>query len=296
MPLENLKKLAVDLMQKYKEETENNKKKNFANDLVENIRRELKMHTAATSIEDIDLYRIAKERKKTEKFVEIVRKIQLDREILRKEIQGFKIVAKQRKFYGSQELKKQSRRIIKFSDAYQFYDDPYKYLISLRDIGALEEAEYYKYFTKIEYHILNKHDTEVSGGERSEFQLLQAIYDAQQYDMLLIDEPESSFDNIFLMKKVNELIKSISKSIPVVIVTHNNTVGASIKPDYVIYTHKTITDGNVHYEIYSGFPSDKLLTTPDGKTIRNFEVMLNCLEAGPNAYNERGSTYENLKN
>lgn len=295
IPIEDLKKLAIDLIKKFKEETKNKKNKSFVNDLVENIRKELQFHTAATSIEDIDLYRIAMERKKTEKFVEIVKKTQLEREILRKEIQGFKIVAKQRKFMGAQELLKQSRQKLKFSDAFKSYDDPYKYLIALRDIDSLEEADYYNYFTKIGYLILNKYDTEVSGGERSEFQLLHEIYNAQQYDMLLIDEPESSFDNIFLMNKVNELIKSISKSIPVVIVTHNNTVGASIKPDYVIYTHKTITDGVVQYEVYSGFPSDKKLTAPDGKTIKNFDVMLNCLEAGLNAYEERGSTYENLK-
>lgn len=36
----------------------------------------------------------------------------------------------------------------------------------------------------------------ISGGESAEFNLLQTIEDARNYDMLLIDEPESSFDNI----------------------------------------------------------------------------------------------------
>ncbi len=295
IPIEDLKKLAVELMQTFTKETENNLKKSFVNDLIENNRKALQTHTAATAIVDIDLYRIAIEQKKNEKFMEIAKAIQIEREILRKEIQGFKIVAKQRKFSGAQDLKNQSKQKLKFSDAFQSYNDPYEFLKALRDIDTLEEADYYKYFAKIEYLILNKHDTPVSGGERSEFHLLHEINDAQQFDMLLIDEPESSFDNIFLMEKVNELIKDISKLIPVVIVTHNNTVGASIKPDYIIYTDKTINDGNVQYEVYSGFPSDKQLSTPDGKTIRNFEVMLNCLEAGPEAYDERGSSYEILK-
>jgi len=49
----------------------------------------------------------------------------------------------------------------------------------------------------------------VSGGERSEFRLLQEIKDAQNYDFLLIDEPESSFDNMFLKSDVNQIIREI---------------------------------------------------------------------------------------
>ncbi len=43
--------------------------------------------------------------------------------------------------------------------------------------------------------------------------------------MLLIDEPESSFDNIFLKEDVNSLLKEFSQEMPVVIVTHNSTIG-----------------------------------------------------------------------
>jgi len=295
IPIKTLKYLIVELMQIYNKENYKNFIKGDVNDLVENIRKELQIYTATTPIEDIDLFRVATERKCTEKFEMIARAMQIERELMRREIQGFKIVAKQRKFSGAQELRNQSKRKLKFSAAFESYSNPYEYLKSLRDIDGIEAADYYKYFTKIEYHILNKYDTDASGGERSEFHLLHEIHDSQQYDMLLIDEPESSFDNIFLMEKVNEIIKDISKSIPVVLVTHNNTVGASIKPDYIIYTHKEIIDGEVHYEVYSGFPTDRQLSTPGGKTTSNFDVMLNCLEAGPDAYNERGSTYETLK-
>lgn len=84
-----------------------------------------------------------------------------------------------------------------FSGAYENYNNPYKFLISLQNVG-IEEAEFYKYFVDIEYQTLNKHGFKVSGGERSEFNLLHEINDALKYDLLLIDEPESSFDNIFL--------------------------------------------------------------------------------------------------
>ena len=136
---------------------------------------------------------------------------------------------------------------------------------------------------------------DVSGGERSEFRLLQEIADAKQYDMLLIDEPESSFDNLFLNNEVNELIREISETVPVVLVTHNNTVGASIKPDFVIYTKKVVQRDRVRYEHYSGFPSDRFLTALDGSKTKNFEIIMNCLEAGEVAYSEIGHRYEILK-
>ena len=42
---------------------------------------------------------------------------------------------------------------------------------------------------------IDEFDAEISGGERSEFNLLEKIQNAHHYDLLLVDEPESSFDN-----------------------------------------------------------------------------------------------------
>ena len=230
------------------------------------------------------------------KFNKVSALVKQENEILRKDMQGFKIVANSKKYSGAGELKSTSGKKISFSDAYKSYGDPYKFLLELKAIEGLEETEYYKYYVRIEYKILNKYGYEVSGGERSEFNLLQEINDALQYDMLLIDEPESSFDNLFLKNDVNELIKNISKTIPVVVVTHNNTVGASIKPDYVIYTKKKVVENKVKYQVYFGYPSDKQLKSLDGETVSNHDIILNCLEAGESAYRERGESYEMLEN
>jgi ABC-type phosphate transport system ATPase subunit len=149
---------------------------------------------------------------------------------------------------------------------------------------------------KISYRILNRDGFEVSGGERSEFRLLQHISDAQNYDMLLIDEPESSFDNLFLKSDVNQILKDISLSMPVVVVTHNNTVGASIGADYILYAKKEMENGKPHYRLYSGRPSDKTLTATGGRTIETHTVVMNSLEAGIDAYEGRKTRYENIKN
>ena len=131
---------------------------------------------------------------------------------------------------------------------------------------------------------------------KAEFNLLEKIQNAHHFDLLLIDEPESSFDNLFLKNEVNEQIKTIAKSVPVIIVTHNNTVGASIKPDYVLYTKKVIVDKRPIFKIFSGYPSDNKLKTVSGEETDNYDIMLNCLEAGDIAYTQRGQSYEILKN
>ena len=103
------------------------------------------------------------------------------------------------------------------------------------------------------------------------------------------------FDNVFLRKSVNEIIKEISKNMPVVLVTHNNTVGASIKPDYLLYTRKENEEGEVTYRIYSGFPSSKRLQTRDGKSMSTWTATMDCLEAGANTYEERREGYEDIR-
>ena len=121
------------------------------------------------------------------------------------------------------------------------------------------------------------------------------ISDASQFDLLLIDEPESSFDNIFLYKKVNRLIKEMSGFMPVILVTHNSTVGASIKPDYLVYTSKRVNDGKVEYDLYTGYPTDKVLVGLDGMETDNHKVLLDCLEAGREPYAVRRKEYEVLE-
>jgi hypothetical protein len=291
-----LKALAVDLMLRFVQIQELNLKKSWVNDMVKKIKQELKFKTNTSPPEEVDFYRIILERKQVEKFDEIVVSLKAKKEIDRKEIRGFKVVVNARPYSGASQLKEKSGRKVSFASSFLEYDNPYKFLRCLMDL-EIPETEYYQYFIDFEYKTLNRHGFPVSGGERSEFNLLHEISDALKFDLLLLDEPESSFDNLFLKKEVNELIKDIARAIPVIVVTHNSTVGASIKPDYIIYTSRELANEVVDYSVYTGYPADKLLVRNDGKTISNFEVMLNCLEAGADTYNERRlKNYEVLKN
>lgn len=180
-------------------------------------------------------------------------------------------------------------------EAFKSYDSPYDFIQKLKDT-TVESTSFYKYFVKVEYKILNSLGTVVSGGERTEFNFLSKVKDAMMYDILIIDESESSFDNIFLKEEVNTLIKEMSKNMPVIVSTHNSTIGGSINPDYIIYTEKNIVNGEVVYNVYEGRPESKLLMTPAGDSIENYKITMNSLEAGEIAYNNRKQGYDLLKN
>ena len=99
------------------------------------------------------------------------------------------------------------------------------------------------------------------------------------------------------MKDLNEMIKEIANIIPVVLVTHNNTLGLSIHPDFLLYTEKNIENGVPVYRVYSGTTANHILRSNiDNKEKNTRDILLNCLEAGEPSYKDRSQTYEILKN
>lgn len=272
-------------------------KKKWINDVIGNIKQKLQSKTAATRVTEINFYSVQMNRMKVKKFEEIAHKLKEKRQIYHRDLGGFSIEVETVPFSSAGSLKSHHKSRSGFSEAFKYYEEPYKFLQKLKEIETLEDKAYYECFADVRYRILNQYGFEVSGGERAEFNLLQEINDAYQYDMLLVDEPESSFDNIFLKNKVNDMLKDISQKMPVIIVTHNSTIGASIRPDFLIHTKRVISEDKQHisYEIYYGHPTNRKLKSNEGKEIRNLQATMDCLEAGESAYEERGKEYEMLR-
>lgn len=297
IPNEQLVTLYLDLMRVYAEQEELRLKRDWVNNLTHDLKSKLQLRSAAPRIADVDLYRVALNKQKVSRFSNIAKLAQRQKTPLRKEKRGFTVVAEVGPFKGAREIGSVLRRQVSFSQAFENYDDPYKFLQELKAIGGhVQPGDFSKYFVKIKYRILNKDGFDASGGERSEFFLLDEIEGAADHDMLLIDEPESSFDNTFLKDDVNSIIKEMSQKMPVVVVTHNNTVGMTIKPEYLLCTRKEIEDSEIVWRTYSGYPTSKSLYSPDGAEVTTLDVLLGNLEAGSTAYEERRQSYENLRN
>jgi hypothetical protein len=290
-----LKRLACELIELLRAQVAEGTRKKTVNELVKNIKQGLSFHTSASQVQDVDLYAVSLDRRKVARFSDIVESIRKGKVVSEDTLQGFKIEARCEPFSGAGEIKSVSGTRAAFGDAFKKYKDPYAYLCELKKNEDVAPADYYKLFAKVSCRILNKDGYPVSGGERSEFRLLQEIADARNYDLLLIDEPESSFDNLFLKSDVNQILKSISETMPVVVVTHNSTVGASIGADYLLFTTKSIENGEARYQIFSGHPTDKTMKSVDGKTIASYETLLDSLEAGVLTYEKRKEAYEAIK-
>jgi ABC-type branched-subunit amino acid transport system ATPase component len=294
--LASLRSLAVDLIQRFWAKADKDRNRKYVNSIIKDVKDRLRMRTAATRVESVDMYEIALNKRRVSRFNEIVLALQTEGVIFDEPVQGFRIVASKGPFTQASEMSAAIKRQAAFREALAVYNNPYAFLQVLKNHEKLEGSDIHRLFVKITYRIINKDGSDVSGGERSEFRLLQEIKDAQNYDMLLLDEPESSFDNKFLNSDVNAIIKNISGGMPVIVVTHNNNVGASISPDYVLYAQKSIEDGQKRYRLFSGYPTDKQLVCVDGTAVSSHDILLNSLEAGTYAYDGRRRIYEAVEN
>ncbi|MBP5541423.1 MAG: phosphotransferase [Bacteroidales bacterium] len=295
LPETSLKALLKELIEQCRKEHIHGQYFKEVNNMIKSVKESLQLKSAAPRIPDIDLYQYFINKKKREVFAQVALAVKKEKTISTEKAGHFTISVSVRPFANATDLKTIGLRQVSLTNAFAKYGDPIQYLDELKAAG-IESDRIYKLFAAIDYRILNSSGLPVSGGERSEFNFLQKIKDAILCDILIIDEPESSFDNIFLKNEVNKFIKEMAESMPVIISTHNNTIGGSIKPDYILYTEKKIEADGPHFNIYSGYPTAKDLKDVEGNSIENYEITLNSLEAGEQAYSERKDIYETLKN
>lgn len=265
------------------------------NNIINLVKGALQLKSAAPRIPDIDLYQFFINERKRKIFELVALNVKRNRIIGQDKAGNFTISVSVRPFENASDLKTVGLKQVSLADAFTNYETPLLYLDKLKEVGV-DSDRIYKLFAAVDYKILNSSNLPVSGGERAEFNFLQKIKDAMLCDILIIDEPESSFDNVFLKNEINKFIKDMANNMPVIISTHNNTIGGSIKPDYILYTDKKIVDCEPCFNIYSGSPTANVLRDVNGDSIENYEITLNSLEAGEQAYLERKEIYETLKN
>lgn len=292
---DSLKALLKELIEQYWNNNSINLYYRDVNNMIKMVKDALQLKSAAPRIPNIDLYQYFINKKKREVFSQVAIAIKKNRTISTEKAGHFTISVSARPFVNATDLKSVGLKQVSLANAFSKYSHPIQYLDELKSVG-IESDRIHKLFAAIDYNILNSSGLPVSGGERSEFNFLQKIKYAILCDILIIDEPESSFDNLFLKNEVNKFIKEMAENMPVIISTHNNTIGGSIKPDYILYTEKKIEANEVQFNIYSGYPTAKSLEDVNGNSIENYKITLNSLEAGEQAYSERKDIYETLKN
>lgn len=293
--LDNIAKLYAQIHGLLRESIENKKQKEIVNNICESIQDALRGKTSRKPLPSQapvrELFKYAyKEHLLSETMDMLSDKKKLQSEPVAK----FQKRRTRRRIVGATEGKKGLPTNIKqdpgIGSLYKDEGDIKRTLWALRNLENSSIPYACDLLFCIETEIIETESgSKLSGGQRAEYILLNELNKAKGKDIVLIDEPESSFDNPFLNTAVSQMINDLADATPVFLVTHNNTLGVSISPDWVILT--TFDKGIGRYDIYSGcFTSDQLRNL-DAHEVSMSEVLLFTMEAGENAYIERAKRY-----
>lgn len=290
----NLKRLILELIDKRKEEKKKNILQDHSNVLIRKIKKSLNKQSSANPPETMNLVATFKNKKIIEKSNKLFKNIKVTKKIKYQNLNLFNVYIKSNAYNNVSDLKdslstKSSLKLI-FDNFYK-KDDLYGYIKELENLG-ISKNNICRALVNIEYDVKNKIGEEPSGGEKAEFNLLKEISNAYKYDILLIDEPEASFDNPFISENIVDMIKSISEKTTVCLTTHNSTLAMMLKPDKIIFTENQ----NGIHKVYYGTMGDKIFRTVDDEEIISYDSILNVLEAGKTIYKEKGRIYENFRN
>lgn len=290
---ENLLNLLQKLLIASCEQNNNKTIIDITNNLISVIKTILDEKSALSTIEDVDFINIAKNRLEVKYFNDFINKLKDEVILEQDESLRFIIEVKRKKYNKADRIKRHMPHCPPITNAFSFYDKPYEYVKKLLEAGVYQNV-IYKMLVDIDFSVVNKDDkSEISGGEQAEYVLYSELKDAGKYDLVLIDEPESSFDNIFLRDKIKEKIKNLSQKTTVFIVTHNSTLGILMNPDKIIYTHKESAN---NYEVYTGTLSASTFKNINGKSIGSYKVLMDIMEAGEDSFKRKEEIYESVKN
>ena len=277
--------------ERYSEAAKKNWCNNRANSIVGHIKQCLASKSSRPFCPESPLVDCAKRVAFMKRLSALRAKTKVAKEIERHTVGRFTSVTCRRDYRNATSLKKalgiaQSEslsRISAMSDR-----DYVETLLEKCNTAAFEKALF-----DIEVSLKNDRNENISGGQRAEYLFLRALDKAGSHDIVIIDEPESSFDNPFLFESIAKKLKEISDRATVFVSTHNNVLGVSMQPDALLHT---VVGEDDSHKVYYGLASSAELVSPDGSTENRSEALLSLMEAGAMAYNERRPYYGSAAN
>lgn len=287
-----LKNMLKVLLIKREREYADFRLKKEVDEIVRYTKEKLSEKSSLKSLQDVDLYSIEKNRIMIDEYNKLCNKLKNETLIQTVDVYRFKVKLCRTKYANSTEVKKVLNTQKSLKEVFKLYNEPYKYIKELEK-KQIEKDAIYKSLINFKISVLNERNVQLSGGERAEYNLLRELKEADNFDILLLDEPEASFDNPFIKDYIIDIIKRVSNKTTVFLSTHNNTLGILLKPNKVIYT-EACEDGS--YKVYTGDFGEKYLKTKDGEMKDSYDYIMNVMEAGEDAYEERKNVYESIKN
>lgn len=287
-----LKELLKELVIRREKEFAQFRLKKEVDTIIKATKEKLSEKSSLKSIQDVDLYNVEKKRIMITKYNDLCNNLKSYILINTVNVYRFNIKLYKDKYTKTNDVKKSLNTNVSLRDIFKLYDQPYKYIKALEK-KQIDKESIYKGIINFKILVLNERNVELSGGERAEYNLLHELKESDNFDILLLDEPEASFDNPFIKEYIIKIIKAIANKTTVFLSTHNNTLGVLLNPNKIIYTKAC--DDNV-YKVYTGDFGSKYLITKNEEKIDAYDCIMNVMEAGENAYIERKNIYESIKN
>lgn len=275
-----LLKIAIDL---YKAKALRCKCIDYANKISKKIKAELSLESSRPACPESPFAEAAKRKAYVIRLAKLRGATKSEVEISRRKIGKFSRITKRIPYGNAKTLKTAIEARTSLTGITKL--DDVEYVEKILDADGVSDIS--RALFDINVVLENERGENVSGGQKAEYLFFQALDKAASQDIVLIDEPESSFDNPFLNALIATEIKRISSKATVFLATHNNVLGVSIKPDGIIYTG---FENGVH-RIYTCDSSDSCMRSSDGHMVERSEVLLKLMEAGGTAYDERKPYY-----
>lgn len=305
--LSRIKLLIEELMKIYKYELLENKAIDKTNIWSALISEKLQGESSVTPILSYDMNMHFKIMKQISMFEDFIKNFTIQKEIYNDNFydkffqttyltknQNIDDLYKSTKYSPQKDIKKS------VSESNKLVNEPFNYLKDIVDNKDIDKSKFdlYKIFFRTENNVINLQGTDLSGGQRAELNLLNHLKEAKKSDILLIDEIEPSFDNIYINQDLLTIIREIAKESIVVLSTHNNSIGVLLEPDNLIYTDYYYDEKNkktVYKQYFGHYSSDKLLSV-DGIEKSTKQIYIDMMEGGSDPYKKRGSIYESFDN
>ena len=160
---------------------------------------------------------------------------------------------------------------------------------SLSSIGDVA-----KYLVRVDAKLLTESGNKASGGQEVAFGLMMKLSTAKYKNIVLVDEPEASLDNVFIKNELIPKLKELAKNTTVLVITHNSTLGSLLDPDRLIVA-KYDEEKNIH-QILSGDYTSKMISNELGEAYPSYDDFVDAMEAGIDTYEEKGQHYAALRN
>lgn len=153
--------------------------------------------------------------------------------------------------------------------------------------------DFSRYLTDFKVELLTQAGTPASGGQQMALGLMMKLDDAKQNDIVLVDEPEGSLDNVFIKDELIPKLRELAESTPVFVITHNSTLGALLNPDRLLIAK--FDSNSKEYQLRSGDFLAKKVSNSSGEESQSYDDFVDAMEAGIDTYKEKGRQYANLK-